>query len=50
MEKRLVKKREKWERQKQREAQEKGASRRSRTMSRSRNPVGWLQRVARGGR
>ena len=48
MEKRLVKEREMWERQKQREMREKGSSRRSR--SRSRSPVGWLQRAARGGR
>ena len=48
MEKRLVKKREKWERQKQRETREKGASRRRRSISRS--PVGWLERAARGER
>ena len=48
MEKRLVKEREMWERQKQREMWEKGSSRRSR--SRSRSPVGWLQRAVRGGR
>ena len=48
IEKRLVKEREMWERQKQREMREKGSSRRSR--SRSRSPVGWLQRAARGGR
>ena len=48
MEKRLVKEREMWERQKQREMREKGSSRRSR--SRSRSPVGWLQRAVRGGR
>ena len=50
MEKRLVKEREKWERQKQRETREKGSSRRSRSRSRSRSPVGWLKRAARGGR
>ena len=49
MEKRLIKKREKRERQNWRETREKGALRVRRSMSRSRSTVGWLQRAARGG-